>query len=65
MVQVAADEEAEAEAAAEYGGAGASVTVNRPFLYGTHYSTPGYVAHFLVRRAPDLSLHLQVREHIL
>ena len=30
-----------------------------PFLYGTHYSTPGYVAHFLVRQAPDLLLHLQ------
>jgi WD40 repeat protein len=30
-----------------------------PFLYGTHYSTPGYVAHFMVRKAPDLLLHLQ------
>ncbi|KAJ1467325.1 BEACH domain-containing protein, partial [Baffinella frigidus] len=29
------------------------------FLYGTHYSTPGYVLHFLVRHAPDLMLHLQ------
>eukprot|EP00960_Hanusia_phi_P065344 766064-Hanusia_phi.AAC.2 len=29
------------------------------FLYGTHYSTPGYVVHFLVRIYPDLMLHLQ------
>ncbi|EKX50523.1 hypothetical protein GUITHDRAFT_62014, partial [Guillardia theta CCMP2712] len=29
------------------------------FLYGTHYSTPGYVVHFLVRTYPDLMLHLQ------
>ena len=29
------------------------------FLYGTHYSTPGYVLHFILRKAPDLMLHLQ------
>ena len=30
-----------------------------PFLYGTHYSTPGYVLFFLVRKHPDLMLRLQ------
>jgi hypothetical protein len=30
-----------------------------PFLYGTHYSTPGYVLHFLVRSAPEYMLCLQ------
>jgi factor associated with neutral sphingomyelinase activation len=30
-----------------------------PFLYGTHYSTPGYCLYFLVRRAPDYMLRLQ------
>lgn len=29
------------------------------FLYGTHYSTPGYVLHFLVRIYPELMLCLQ------
>jgi len=31
----------------------------KPFLYGTHYSTPGYVLYFLVRRAPEYMLRLQ------
>ncbi|TYZ61985.1 hypothetical protein PybrP1_009835 [[Pythium] brassicae (nom. inval.)] len=30
-----------------------------PFLYGTHYSTPGYVLYFLVRMAPQYMLCLQ------
>jgi factor associated with neutral sphingomyelinase activation len=30
-----------------------------PFLYGTHYSTPGYVLFFLVRSAPEHMLCLQ------
>ncbi|KAG5190431.1 BEACH domain-containing protein [Tribonema minus] len=30
-----------------------------PFLYGTHYSTPGYVLFFLVRTAPEHMLCLQ------
>jgi hypothetical protein len=30
-----------------------------PFLYGTHYSTPGYVLFFLVRVAPEYMLCLQ------
>lgn len=30
-----------------------------PFLYGTHYSTPGYVLYFLVRMAPEYMLCLQ------
>ncbi|KAG2501969.1 hypothetical protein HYH03_000465 [Edaphochlamys debaryana] len=30
-----------------------------PFLYGTHYSTPGYVMYWLVRAAPSHMLRLQ------
>uniref|UniRef100_K3WMD0 BEACH domain-containing protein n=1 Tax=Globisporangium ultimum (strain ATCC 200006 / CBS 805.95 / DAOM BR144) TaxID=431595 RepID=K3WMD0_GLOUD len=30
-----------------------------PFLYGTHYSTPGYVLYFLVRLVPQCMLCLQ------
>ena len=30
-----------------------------PFLYGTHYSTPGYVLYFLVRQVPEYMLRLQ------
>lgn len=30
-----------------------------PFMYGTHYSTPGYVLHYLVRVAPQYMLCLQ------
>eukprot|EP00644_Phytophthora_capsici_P002849 jgi/Phyca11/124874/e_gw1.55.76.1 len=30
-----------------------------PFLYGTHYSTPGYVLYFLVRKVPEYMLCLQ------
>jgi factor associated with neutral sphingomyelinase activation len=29
------------------------------FLYGTHYSTPGYVLYYLVRIAPEYMLRLQ------
>jgi len=29
------------------------------FLYGTHYSTPGYVLYYLVRKAPEYMLRLQ------
>lgn len=32
---------------------------DRPFLYGTHYSTPGYVLYWLVRSAPAHMLRLQ------
>ena len=31
-----------------------------PFLYGTHYSTPGYCLYFLVRAMPEHMLRLQV-----
>ncbi|CAI5497791.1 unnamed protein product [Closterium sp. Naga37s-1] len=31
----------------------------KPFLYGTHYSTPGYVLYWLVRSAPAHMLRLQ------
>ncbi|MEW5307948.1 MAG: hypothetical protein WDW36_010315 [Sanguina aurantia] len=30
-----------------------------PFLYGTHYSTPGYVMYWLLRAAPSHMLRLQ------
>ena len=30
-----------------------------PFLFGTHYSTPGYVLYYLVREAPEYMLRLQ------
>jgi factor associated with neutral sphingomyelinase activation len=32
---------------------------NQPFLYGTHYSTPGYVLFYLVRKYPQYQLKLQ------
>ncbi|KAJ1639660.1 BEACH domain-containing protein, partial [Pavlovales sp. CCMP2436] len=31
----------------------------RPFMYGTHYSTAGFVLYYLVRQAPELMLRLQ------
>lgn len=34
----------------------------KPFMYGTHYSTPGYVMYWLVRAAPGHMLRLQVGE---
>ena len=33
--------------------------VDAPFLYGTHYSTPGYVLYYLIRGAPEHQLKLQ------
>lgn len=36
-----------------------SGTSEPPFLYGTHYSTPGYVLYWLVRSAPAHMLRLQ------
>lgn len=30
-----------------------------PFIYGTHYSTPGYCLHYLVRTMPEHMLRLQ------
>ncbi|XRB05769.1 factor associated with neutral sphingomyelinase activation [Pycnococcus provasolii] len=30
-----------------------------PFMFGTHYSTPGYVVYWLLRKAPQLMLRLQ------
>ncbi len=32
-----------------------------PFLYGCHYSSPGYVVFYLMRSDPQLMLRLQVR----
>lgn len=31
-----------------------------PFLYGCHYSSPGYVVFYLMRSDPQLMLRLQV-----
>jgi factor associated with neutral sphingomyelinase activation len=31
----------------------------KPFLYGTHYSSPGYVLFYLIRKAPEYQLRLQ------
>lgn len=33
---------------------------NPKFLYGTHYSTPGYVIGYLLRKRPLYMLKLQV-----
>lgn len=30
-----------------------------PFLYGTHYSTPGFVLYYLIRQRPEEALRLQ------
>ena len=32
-----------------------------PFLYGTHYSTPGYVLHYLVRVEPFALFHIDLQ----
>lgn len=39
--------------------ADAALGLPPPFLYGTHYSTPGYVLFYLVRVAPEYMLCLQ------
>ena len=31
---------------------------DKQFLYGTHYSTPGYVIGYLVRKKPEYMLKL-------
>jgi hypothetical protein len=33
--------------------------LDAPFIYGTHYSTPGYVLFYLVRQMPEHMLRLQ------
>ena len=37
--------------------------MTQPFHYGSHYSSPGFVLHYLVRLQPFSALHvtLQVR----
>ena len=32
---------------------------NPPHIYSTHYSTPGYVAYYLIRRIPEFIVRLQ------
>lgn len=32
-----------------------------PFMYGTHYSTPGYVLHYLVRTEPYTLFHIDLQ----
>jgi factor associated with neutral sphingomyelinase activation len=39
--------------------AGAGAGAGAPFLYGTHYSTPAYTLHYLVRAMPEHQLRLQ------
>lgn len=36
-----------------------------PFLYGCHYSSPGYVVFYLMRSDPQLMLRLQARRPVL
>ncbi len=64
MAAAAARERTAAMAAADAGDAAAEVPVDDglppPFMYGTHYSTPGYVMFWLVRAAPAHMLRLQV-----
>jgi factor associated with neutral sphingomyelinase activation len=43
----------------DLGGDAASSGMPPPFMYGTHYSTPGYVLYWLVRAAPAHMLRLQ------
>jgi len=31
---------------------------NKKFMYGTHYSSPGYIVGYLVRKYPLRMLHL-------
>lgn len=33
--------------------------LDAPFIYGTHYSTPGYVLFYLLRKMPEHMLRLQ------
>jgi factor associated with neutral sphingomyelinase activation len=35
------------------------ISHGHPFLYGTHYSSPGYVLYYLARKAPQYMLRLQ------
>ena len=35
-----------------------ALEADQRFLYGTHYSAPAFVAFFLLRQAPELTLHL-------
>ena len=34
-------------------------STNPPHLYPTHYSTPGYVSYFLIRKIPEFIVRLQ------
>ncbi len=35
--------------------------VTPPFLYGSHYSSPGIVIHYLIRQEPYTSMHLKLQ----
>ena len=35
-----------------------SMPAGERFMYGTHYSAPAFVAYFLIRQQPELTLHL-------
>ena len=47
--------------AAKHGNALPPLPDMPPFLYGCHYSSPGYVVFYLMRSDPQLMLRLQVR----
>lgn len=34
-------------------------TNNQPHLYSTHYSMPGYVSYYLIRKIPEFIVRLQ------
>ena len=36
-----------------------SMDTGEGFMYGTHYSAPGYTLFYLVRQAPEHMLNLQ------
>ena len=50
------------QASASKTGKGEGLSLDFPpaFLYGCHYSTPGYVVFYLMRSDPQLMLRLQV-----
>ena len=43
--------------------ADAAMGIDPPFLYGVHYSTPGFVLYYLVRSVPDMMLRLQAGKY--
>ena len=48
----------EGDGVSDMGNGGGGID-HRPFLYGTHYSAPGYVLYYMVRQMPEHMLCLQ------